>query len=159
MKKYSNNSYFENYKHPKWQKKRLEILKQSGFRCSECDNEESMLHIHHGYYQKGLLPWDYPNETLRCLCEKCHKERHELQEFITYVLATLSYGDLKSVYGYALASANFLPDIDLTIDDYSTAEGVGAFYHVNPDDVVELAEMSKDKTANTTLISNLRRGF
>lgn len=55
-------SYIELLKHPKWQKKRLEVLKLAGFQCENCGSEEETLHIHHAYYEKGLAPWDYPDE-------------------------------------------------------------------------------------------------
>lgn len=35
------------------------------------------LHIHHTYYQEGLLPWEYPNESLQTLCWHCHEELHK----------------------------------------------------------------------------------
>lgn len=34
------------------------------------------LHIHHKYYQHGLLAWEYPNEALQTLCWKCHENLH-----------------------------------------------------------------------------------
>jgi hypothetical protein len=35
------------------------------------------LHVHHKYYQSGLLPWEYPNEALTTLCFICHEDLHE----------------------------------------------------------------------------------
>ena len=37
------------------------------------------LQIHHGYYERGLMPWEYPAEALFCLCDNCH-ERAETQK-------------------------------------------------------------------------------
>lgn len=34
------------------------------------------LHVHHNYYQKGRLPWEYPDEALITLCWYCHEELH-----------------------------------------------------------------------------------
>lgn len=35
------------------------------------------LHIHHTYYQEGLLPWEYPDSSLQTLCWHCHEELHK----------------------------------------------------------------------------------
>ena len=52
------------------------------------------MHVHHTYYQKGLLPWEYPNQSLQSLCWSCHAEVHEttdipvkdeLGDFIGYI--------------------------------------------------------------------------
>ncbi|MFC6996389.1 hypothetical protein [Rufibacter roseus] len=35
------------------------------------------LHIHHTYYQHGLLAWEYPDEALQTLCYICHEQTHK----------------------------------------------------------------------------------
>lgn len=35
------------------------------------------LHVHHKYYRKGLLAWEYPDEALITLCWDCHEALHE----------------------------------------------------------------------------------
>ena len=70
------------YKHPLWQKKRLEILEAHEYRCTNCGDEEKTLHVHHGRYDRGKCPWEYPNETLFCLCEDCHAKFQEQQNEI-----------------------------------------------------------------------------
>lgn len=69
-------NYLDMLKDPRWQKKRLRILKRDKFRCRECGDHESTLHVHHLFYQKGLAPWEYENRFLLTLCEQCHKEYH-----------------------------------------------------------------------------------
>lgn len=34
------------------------------------------LHVHHKYYQQGLLAWEYPPEALITLCWDCHEILH-----------------------------------------------------------------------------------
>jgi hypothetical protein len=34
------------------------------------------LHVHHKYYQRGLLPWQYPTTALITLCMDCHNDLH-----------------------------------------------------------------------------------
>jgi len=34
------------------------------------------LNVHHTFYQRGRLPWEYPDETLETYCRICHIELH-----------------------------------------------------------------------------------
>lgn len=70
------SNYSEKLKSPKWQKKRLEILKRDEFSCQLCGDEESTLHVHHIGYSSD--PIKTPNELLITLCESCHSEEEEL---------------------------------------------------------------------------------
>ena len=51
-------------------------LELNTFNWSEVKN----LHVHHTYYQRGKLPWDYPNEALVTLCWKCHEDIHSKEK-------------------------------------------------------------------------------
>jgi hypothetical protein len=88
-------TYWEKLKDPRWQKKRLEVLEKAEFTCSQCGDSESTLHVHHGYYCKGNEPWEYPVESLHCLCETCHedvqRELVEIHERIAFLPAELLY--------------------------------------------------------------------
>lgn len=42
------------------------------------------LNIHHTYYIYGRTPWNYNDEALITLCEKCHQKRHENQKIPIY---------------------------------------------------------------------------
>lgn len=95
------SDFFENYKHPLWQKKRLEIMQAAGFRCQDCGSEDDTLNVHHAYYIKGNKPWEYPGESLRCLCETCHKERHAKLEALRYIVGLLPPQEVDQVIGYA----------------------------------------------------------
>jgi|LSQX01.2.fsa_nt_gb hypothetical protein len=70
-------TYAEKLRDPRWQKKRLEVMERDEFTCVTCGRKDKTLNIHHWYYMKGNEPWDYPTESLVCLCEDCH-ERIEL---------------------------------------------------------------------------------
>ena len=70
-----NLSYSEKLKHPKWQKKRLEIMQRDNFKCMNCYSTEKPLHVHHITYSKSFKnPWDYHEANLITLCEDCHNE-------------------------------------------------------------------------------------
>lgn len=43
----SKLSYAEQLKHPNWQRRRLQIMERDGFKCANCGDSESQLHVHH----------------------------------------------------------------------------------------------------------------
>jgi hypothetical protein len=65
-------TYQEQLKHPKWQKKRLEILNRDNWMCQKCKEEDLTLHIHHKNYEKDKKAWEYPDSNFITLCESCH---------------------------------------------------------------------------------------
>lgn len=74
----TSSPYSVQYKNPKWQKKRLEILERDNFQCQECGDEESTLHVHHKIYKHGNKVWDYDDQYFVTLCDSCHENTHEL---------------------------------------------------------------------------------
>jgi len=65
----------------RWKEKRRKIISRDRCRCTWCGSD-SNLQVHHKYYEKFpnndfVDPWDYPDESLVTLCEKCHKKAHE----------------------------------------------------------------------------------
>lgn len=58
------------YKSPKWQKKRLEILERDQWKCCACLDAESTLHVHHVAYDGQ--PWEVHDSLMQTLCEVCH---------------------------------------------------------------------------------------
>lgn len=67
-----SKSYYEKLRDPRWQKKRLEIMERDGFTCRDCGSATNTLNVHHAYYEKGFDPWEYPDGSLKTLCELCH---------------------------------------------------------------------------------------
>lgn len=78
-------NFFDQYKSPEWQKKRLEVLQKAEFHCQRCFDAESQLHVHHKRYVKGRKVWDYTDDELEVLCDSCHsivhEEKQRLQDF------------------------------------------------------------------------------
>ena len=66
-------NYKDQLKSPKWQKKRLEIMKRDKFTCKCCFSEDETLSVHHKYYKNNLKAWEYPSDCYITLCEDCHK--------------------------------------------------------------------------------------
>lgn len=66
----NNTTYSEKLRHPKWQKKRLEILQRDSFTCQMCSDTETELHIHHLEYNGE--PHEIKNDKLLTVCKHCH---------------------------------------------------------------------------------------
>lgn len=75
-------SYSEKLKDPRWQKKRLEIMQRDNFQCQACCDDKETLHVHHSYYEKGKEPWEYPDDSMRCLCEVCHTHMANVERYL-----------------------------------------------------------------------------
>ena len=67
------SDFWENYKSPLWQEKRLKIMQRARFSCERCFVDDKQLHVHHIFYERGKKPWEYEDCVLLCLCEACHK--------------------------------------------------------------------------------------
>lgn len=67
-------TYKEQLRHPKWQKKKAEILIRDNYTCQNknCCSTDNNLQVHHFDYISGILAWEYPNDMLTTLCEECH---------------------------------------------------------------------------------------
>ena len=83
-------TYAEKYRHPNWQRKRLEIMNRENFTCEACGATDKPLQVHHGYYERGKDPWDYQDETLHCFCVDCHLKADELKRLVHKRIATLA---------------------------------------------------------------------
>lgn len=59
-----------NYKDPRWQKRRLEIMERDGFQCIACGDKDSELHVHHKRYRGQ--PWEAEDDDMQTLCVYCH---------------------------------------------------------------------------------------
>lgn len=75
-------TYAEKLRDPRWQKKRLEIMGRDKFTCQKCSDATKTLNVHHRYYSKGAMPWEYPDNALVTLCEPCHRIIEARVEFI-----------------------------------------------------------------------------
>lgn len=92
--------YHQQIKHPLWQKKRLEVLEANNFQCEECESKEDELHVHHPFYKRGAMIWEYAVEELKCLCNKCHKDTHTIDELIKESLSFINIDAKTRILGY-----------------------------------------------------------
>lgn len=71
-------TWAEQYRHPKWQMRRLERMKAANATCERCGETELTLNVHHKRYVRGRMVWEYADNELECLCEPCHEEQTHL---------------------------------------------------------------------------------
>lgn len=79
--------FSDQYKDPRWQKKRLYILEKDKFTCRKCGDKESTLHVHHTQYIKDHKVWEYRDDQLITLCDTCHEGVHKLSDEIKNLTA------------------------------------------------------------------------
>ena len=82
-------AFKDQYRHPSWQRKRLEIMERDEFKCQCCFSDEDTLNVHHKRYIKGRMIWDYSNDLLVTLCEGCHESQHESSDGMKTVISGL----------------------------------------------------------------------
>ena len=87
-----NSSKEETYndllKRPEWQEKRLKILQRDEYRCKYCGSTDKLC-VHHKYYlqypnHEKVKPWNYPDDALITLCNKCHYKVHKRKPIKVY---------------------------------------------------------------------------
>lgn len=61
----------------RWKEFRLKVLSERGNKC-ECCGGTDVLQIHHTFYIRGKMPWEYEINDMRVLCKKCHQRIHHL---------------------------------------------------------------------------------
>jgi len=114
----SQLTYAEKLKSPLWQKKRLEIMERAGFACEGCGSRTETLHVHHGYYERSLEPWEYDGLTLWCLCESCHVLAQEALRDVQFEIAHLNPTRLSPAMILNLSDEQDLVDFERRRDDY-----------------------------------------
>lgn len=92
-KQMAKPTFAEQIKHPNWQRKRLEVLKDADWQCEHCGATDVTLNVHHKQYVKGRMYWEYERHELECLCEVCHKNHHQMQDGIRCLLAEVDVGE------------------------------------------------------------------
>jgi len=80
-------TYKEQLKTEEWKQKRIQILKRDNFQCQCCgiSAKEELLHVHHLYYERNKMAWEYDNEVYVTLCKEHHKYIHGLDKIIALI--------------------------------------------------------------------------
>jgi hypothetical protein len=130
-------------------------MQRADFKCEECGNDEVTLHVHHTYYEKNHTPWEYPDESLQCLCENCHQTITNTQNLLNEQLRKLRGRSdcLQRLLGYALGIESEIdPDMPIEVFSIEVAVGLAHFWfipeyevlHALRDDIIDghkLAEL------------------
>lgn len=101
-------SYADKLRDRRWQNKRDLVKSRAGYRCQDCGSTKN-LEVHHCYYQYGKEPWEYPLDTLRCLCRDCHEKRGRLETVLRAKFADLRFNELevlKKLISYSILAYN-----------------------------------------------------
>lgn len=101
-------SYSEQLRHPRWQRKRLEVLEAVEFACEWCTDTERTLNVHHKRYVRGRLAWEYERWELEALCEDCHERAHAERARLDIVLALIPAHSLVRVIGILSGFVGFM---------------------------------------------------
>ena len=83
------STYADNFKKPEWQKFRLEKLQAADWQCEHCRSKDEQLHIHHYWYERGRKPWDYNDEAIAVLCDRCHEDWHSIKDDLDQDIADM----------------------------------------------------------------------
>jgi len=122
------NDFFEQYKDPRWQKKRLKIMERDEFMCQCCYDTENTLNVHHKYYIHNKKPWEYPDKLLITLCADCHQSEEESKYIINdFVKILLSDGYCNTELVFLLELLRELPS-----GDYGLSYIYNAVKNYNP---------------------------
>ena len=149
-------SYSEQLKDPRWQRKRLAILERADFTCEQCGSKDSTLHVHHGYYEKGCKPWEYPDKSLHCLCENCHKREQQILSTVHKEIGLLTSDNLHRVLGYiqAMRMKEKIGE-DFDYEKHSWCQGFSDFFGIDHHHVLVLIETTGQLSYQ--LITNLSK--
>jgi hypothetical protein len=53
----------------------------------------TILHLHHTYYVRNTLPWEYPESCFKVVCGDCHGKIHEEEIILMYPNFTLTQSE------------------------------------------------------------------
>lgn len=105
----TNVTYSEKLRDERWQRKRDKVKEKANYKCQDCGNKEK-LEVHHCYYKYGLEPWQYPIDSLRCLCSGCHEKRGKVEMVLRARMADLNTKELEAVSELIYGGMNYYPE-------------------------------------------------
>lgn len=73
----TKSSYKDYLNDPRWIKRRNGILSRDNNTCQFCGAQDRRLHVHHLNYIVGHKPWEYENNDLITVCDRCHEMETE----------------------------------------------------------------------------------
>lgn len=111
-------------------------MQRENFTCQCCGDKDSTLNVHHTYYEKGAMPWEYPSESLRCFCEICHELAQEQMTTMRRLIGTLPDEEIDRVIGFIKGILiNRNRGKKYTFSDGLEADGIGRLWGLSGDTV------------------------
>jgi len=74
-----------------------------------------VFHLHHTYYVRRTLPWEYPDSCFEVLCEPCHKRVHKEKTILMYASHQLGASQHLTAC-YKCGGTGYLPEFDYYLD-------------------------------------------
>lgn len=106
-------SYSEKLKDPRWQKVRLQVMERDEWKCQRCGIATETLHVHHGFYEFGKEPWEYPIDSLHTYCWGCHADADEMRRRINVLSGHLAHSVLGKLHDVLMEIMHCDPDEQL----------------------------------------------
>lgn len=138
------SEFWEQYRRPEWQKRRLEVMESAKFLCEECGAADKTLNVHHKLYVKGRKVWQYERNELCCLCEGCHERFHTLKQELLSLIGKGACG-IEFLIGFVRAAASPSDDNPfdgdpVKIENRQQASGAGKFFDLSATDIEMMAD-------------------
>lgn len=137
----------DQYKHPNWQRKRLEALDHSEWQCQSCLSTDKQLQVHHKQYFKDRMLWEYGVGELEVLCHDCHKEHHKIKDLLKQIISTQESIGLAEIVGLVIGFLGV--EVDLDQYDFGPFELYEITYAIQPGKLAKQAiqKLSKNEVA------------
>jgi len=92
-------SYSDLLKDPRWTAKADAVKARADRQCQDCGASGVPLDAHHCWYRRGCAPWQYPLDSMRSLCRKCHQQRAAIEHAARMQLSRLRLNDIAAITG------------------------------------------------------------
>lgn len=93
----------------RWRIKSKDVKEKAKYLCQDCGNNK-LLETHHCYYRYGLEPWQYPLDSLLCLCSSCHKKRGNVEMILRARMANLTTAQLEIISELINGGMQYYPE-------------------------------------------------
>lgn len=86
-------TYLQQLKDPRWHERRYSIMKRDHWTCCECHIPARILDVHHKFYIRKKILWEYSDKMLETLCRECHDSREAAIKGLWTALLDANTGD------------------------------------------------------------------
>lgn len=148
------SEFWEKYKDPRWQKKRLKIMERASFTCEACSDDATTLQVHHKFYWRDCDPWDYMDCDLVCLCETCHQRWHKAKQNFDIAISFIGLQQFQHIVGYAIGHAlasSRVTDVDVKYNEPAAMDGLAKALGINAESIAELRDENGVVTSGALL--------